>query len=46
MSQENVREIIKIEEMDSLNSDDGYCMSGITEDSKDVYTFQRDGYMT
>ena len=32
LSQENIREIIKIEEMDSISSDDGHCLIGTSED--------------
>ena len=31
LSQENVRELIKIEEMDSISDDGGCCSSGVTE---------------
>ena len=43
LSQENVRELIKIEEMDSI-SDDGGCRSIFTEDSKNVYNFCEEEY--
>ena len=39
-SQENIREVIKIEESDLI------CSDGVTEDSKVVYTFHREEYMT
>ena len=39
LSQENVREFIKIEEMDPTSGDGGYCSNGATEDSKVVYNF-------
>ena len=45
LSQENVRELIKIEEMDPISTDDGHCLSGGTEDSKDLYTFCGNNYM-
>ena len=45
VSQENIREVIKIEEMLPI-SGDGQCFSGATEDSKDVYTFYGEEYIT
>ena len=45
LSQENDRELIKIEEMDPTSVDVGCCSSDSTEDSKDVYTFCREEYM-
>ena len=45
VSQENVREVIKIEEMDPIDGDDGCCSSGPTEDLTNVYTFNRKEYM-
>ena len=44
-SQENVRELIKIEEMDPTNGDGGCCSSDATEDSKDVYNFCGEEYL-
>ena len=38
LSQENIRELIKIEEMDPTSGDGGCCFSVATEDSKVVYT--------
>ena len=46
LSQENIREVIKIEEMVSTSSDDGHCLGSNTLDSKDFYTFCRDEYKT
>ena len=45
LSQENVRELIKIEEMDPTSDDGGCCSSGANQDSKDVYTFCKEEYM-
>ena len=45
LSQENVRELIKIEEIDSTSGDSSCCSSGATEDSKDFYNFCGEGYM-
>ena len=45
LSQENVRELIKIEEMDPTSGDGGCCSRGTTEDSKDVYNFCKEEYM-
>ena len=44
-SQENIREHIKIEEMDPTSDDDGCCSSVGAEDSKDIYTFCGEQYM-
>ena len=38
-SQENVREVIKIEEMDSTSGDGGCCSSSVADDSKEIYNF-------
>ena len=45
-SQENFREIIKIEEMDAISGADVQCSSTATEDSKDVYTFNSEECMS
>ena len=45
LSQENVRELIKIEEMDPTNAHGGCCSSDATEDSKDVYNFCGEEYL-
>ena len=44
-SQENIREVIKIEEVSPI-SDHDPCFSGATEDTKDVYTSFGEEYMT
>ena len=46
VSQQNVREIIKIEEVDPISDVDGQCLNGTIEDSKDVYSFEREEYMS
>ena len=43
-SQENVVEVIKIEEMSPISSNDP-CVSGATEDVKYVHTSCREGYI-
>ena len=45
LSQENIRELIKIEEMDPTSGDSGCCSSGANVNSKDVYTFCKEEYM-
>ena len=46
-SQENIRELIKIEEIDidHISGDGGSCSSVVTEDSKDAYNLYREEYM-
>ena len=44
-SQENIREVIKVEEMSPTTGDDS-CFSGATEDTKDVYTSGGEEYST
>ena len=44
--QENVREIIKIEDMVPISSNDSHFLSNTTEDSKDVYPFDGGDYMS
>ena len=45
LSQENVRELIKIEEMDPTIGDGGCCSIGANENSKDIYTCCKEEYM-
>ena len=45
LSQENVMELIKIEEMNPTSGDGGCCSSSAANDSKDVYNFYGEEYM-
>ena len=45
LSQENIRELIKIEEVDPTSGDGGCCSSGANVNSKDVYTFCKEEYI-
>ena len=46
LSQENVRELIKIEEMDSISDGGGCCSSVVAEDLKHVYNLCEEEYMS
>ena len=45
LSQDNIRLLIKIEEVDLINGNISCCSNGATEDSKDVYNFYGEQYI-